>query len=70
MNGQTAVANNDQIVAGIQNGVAQANTETNALLRQQNSLLTQLLQKDYTISPSIGLGQVIARSNELYGRAT
>lgn len=70
MGGQTAVANNDQIVTGIQNGVAQANAEQNALLRQQNNLLAQLLQKDYTISPSIGLGQVIARSNELYGRAT
>ena len=67
---QTAVANNDQIITGIQNGVAQANAETNALLKQLNAYAAQLLQKDYTISPSVGLGQVIARSNELYGRAT
>ncbi len=69
MNGTTAVANNDQIVAGIQSGVAQANAEQNALLRQQNSILVQLLNKDFTISPSVSLGQVMARSAALYGRA-
>lgn len=67
--GSTAVANNDQIVAGIQYGVAQANSEQNELLRQQNSILMQLLNKDLTISPSVGLGQVMARSAALYGRA-
>lgn len=70
MGGQTAVANNDQIVAGIQNGVAQANSEQNELLRQQNSILVKLLQKEFTISPSVALGQVMARSGALYGRAT
>jgi hypothetical protein len=65
----TAVANNDQIVAGIQYGVAQANSEQNELLRQQNSILMQLLNKDLTISPSVALGQVMARSATLYGRA-
>ena len=69
MGGNTAVANNDQIVAGIQNGVAQANSEQNELLRQQNSILMQLLNKDLTISPSVALGQVMARSAALYGRA-
>ena len=69
MNGNTAVANNDQIVAGIQSGVAQANAEQNELLRQQNSILMQLLNKDLTISPSVALGQVVARSTALYGRA-
>jgi hypothetical protein len=43
---KTAVANNDQIVAGIAGGVAQANEEQNALLREQNSLLRALLEKD------------------------
>ena len=66
---QTAVANNDQIVAGIQSGVAQANSEQNELLRQQNSILVQLLNKDLTISPSVALGQVMARSAAMYGRA-
>lgn len=53
MNGRTSVANNDQIVAGIASGVASANSEQNTLLRQQNNLLTQLLQK----SGSIKIGQ-------------
>lgn len=65
----TAVANNDQIVEGIQSGVAQANSEQNDLLRQQNSILMQLLNKDLTISPSVALGQVMARSASLYARA-
>ena len=69
MGGQTAVANNAQIVEGIQNGVAQANAEQNELLRQQNSILAQLLNKQFTITPSVGLGQVVARSAQLYGRA-
>lgn len=67
--GNTAVANNDQIVEGIKGGVAQANSEQNELLRQQNSILMKLLNKELTISPSVGLGQVVARSTALYGRA-
>ena len=67
--GNTAVANNDDIVQGIQGGVERANAEQNELLRQQNSILMQLLNKDLTISPSVGLGQVMARSAALYGRA-
>lgn len=43
---RTAVANNDQIVEGISSGVYAANQEQNALLRQQNALLQQLLAKD------------------------
>jgi hypothetical protein len=43
---RTAVANNDQIVSGIAGGVAQANEEQNMLLREQNSLLRALLEKD------------------------
>ena len=43
---RTAVANNDQIVSGIAGGVAQANEEQNSLLREQNSLLRALLEKD------------------------
>lgn len=68
MGGHTAVANNDQIVAGISNGVARANSEQNELLRQQNGILMQLLQKELVISPSAALGQVNARSAILYGR--
>lgn len=43
---RTAVANNDQIVAGIANGVAEANGEQNDLLREQNTLLRALLEKN------------------------
>lgn len=43
---RTAVANNDQIVAGIASGVASANTESNALLREQNGLLRAMLEKE------------------------
>lgn len=43
---RTAVANNDQIVAGIASGVAEANSEQSSLLREQNNLLRALLEKD------------------------
>ena len=43
---RTAVANNEQIVESISVGVAEANSEQNALLREQNSLLRALLEKD------------------------
>ena len=43
---KTAVANNDQIVSGIAGGVAEANEEQNALLREQNTLLRALVEKD------------------------
>jgi hypothetical protein len=43
---KTAVVNNDQIVASISGGVAEANEEQNALLREQNSLLRALLDKE------------------------
>ena len=43
---KTAVANNDQIVAGIASGVASANSEQNALLREQNSLLREMLERE------------------------
>lgn len=43
---RTAVANNDQIVESISVGVADANSEQNLLLREQNSLLRALLEKD------------------------
>ena len=43
---RTAVANNDQIVSGIAGGVAEANEEQNALLREQNTLLRAILEKD------------------------
>ena len=65
---QTAVANNDQIVAGIAGGVAAANAEQNALLREQNGLLRGILQKsgNVTIGASAALGRVVNQSMNMY----
>ena len=49
-NGQTVVANNNQIIDGISNGVRTANSEQNALLREQNELLRELLAKDNSVN--------------------
>ena len=43
---RTAVANNEQIVESISVGVAEANSEQNVLLREQNTLLRAILEKD------------------------
>ena len=67
--GSTAVANNDQIVAGIQNGVAAANAEQNGLLAALVQIGSELLRKELTISPSAALGQVVERSASLYARS-
>lgn len=69
MGGHNAVANNQQIVEGIQSGVAQANQEQNVLLGQIVNGVYKLLQKDITISPSVALGQVMARSADMYANA-
>lgn len=45
-NGKTAAANNEQIVDGIRTGVYDANQEQNNLLREQNKLLRQMLEKE------------------------
>ncbi|OUN08343.1 hypothetical protein B5G43_02895 [Flavonifractor sp. An92] len=44
--GQTAVANAQQIVQGVASGVAEANAQQNALLREQNELLRAILAKE------------------------
>lgn len=68
MGSRAAVANNDQIVEGIASGVSSANVEQERLLREQNSLLRQLLAKDSTvvIAPSAALGRVNAKSKQMY----
>lgn len=72
MGGNTAVANNEQIVTGISSGVSKgvsdANREQNALLREQNDLLRRLLQKEFTaeVSPSAEFGRVVAKSSRMY----
>lgn len=69
-NGKTAVANNDQIVTGIQNGVYAANQEQNALLREQNSLLRKLLEKDSTVQAIVSTSDIeqgLSRKNRRNG---
>ena len=62
---RTAVANNDQIVSGIAGGVAEANEEQNELLREQNSLLRALLEKDNSVRID---GRTLTNSVEKYQR--
>ena len=62
---RTAVANNDQIVAGIASGVASANTESNALLREQNNLLRAMLEKETGVYLD---GKTITKSVEKHQR--
>ena len=68
---QTAVANNDQIVAGIANGVAAANAEQNTLLRRQNEILMGILQKEGTVrlGASSALGRIVKQSMGMYETA-
>lgn len=62
---RTAVANNDQIVAGIANGVAEANSEQNSLIREQNTLLRALLEKESGVYLD---GRSLTNSVEKYQR--
>lgn len=67
-NGRTAVANNEQIVDGIQRGVEYANLEQNALLREQNELLRALLEKDTVIQmDSREVGRTMDKSYQRRG---
>ena len=56
----TAVANNEQIIQGIAQGVANANTQQDVLLREQNELLRQILAKTGVYLD----GKTLARSVE------
>ena len=64
--GHTAVANNEQIIAGIQRGVSDANQEQNALLRQQNELLRRILEKDNSVRPSALFGRTVRESLDMF----
>jgi hypothetical protein len=62
---RTAVVNNEQIVESVSNGVAVANEEQNALLREQNTLLRAILQKDTGVTLD---GKTLTKSVEKYQR--
>ena len=63
---RTAVANNDQIVQGIASGVASAQSAQNALLREQNSLLRDILNKGSGISTG-SIASAFERANRREG---
>lgn len=56
---RSAVVNNEQIIAGISEGVSDANSEQNALLREQNNLLRKLLEKDTVVNAVVGANDII-----------
>lgn len=56
---QTAVMNNEQIVESVSQGVADANAEQNALLREEISILRKLLDKDTNVTAYVGTGSLI-----------
>lgn len=56
---KSAVVNNEQIIAGISKGVADANSEQNALLREEISILRKLLDKDTNVTAYVGTGSLI-----------
>lgn len=69
MGSHTAVANNDQIVEGIREGVESAMSKQNELLRQQNELLKALLEKESTSEISVSsISQAISRVNQRNGK--
>ena len=68
-NGQTAVANNEQIVSGIQNGVYGAMSESNSLLIQQNELLQAILEKETGINAN-DIFRSVQRSASSYTKQT
>ena len=83
--GRNAVANNGQIIAGIQAGVTNAmnsvlranssgsdkdTAEQNRLLREQNRLLQKIADKELSISPSVALGRAVKRSQKMVEQVT
>lgn len=83
--GRNAVANNGQIIAGIQagvtnamNGVLRANSsgsdkdtaEQNRLLREEIRLLQKIADKELSISPSVALGRAVKRSQKMVEQVT
>ena len=69
MGSRTAVANNDQIVEGIRAGVADANTQQNALLAEQNELLRGILAKTGVILDGKQLLHSVERAERRRGAA-
>lgn len=68
MGGRTAVANNQQIVEGIRQGVRDANSDEVRLLREQNDLLRAILEKEGNVEiPLSTITNAMARKNQRDG---
>jgi hypothetical protein len=69
LGGHTAVANNDQIVDGIREGVEAAMERQNQLLRRQNELLQALLEKEGSAEVNVSsFYQAVNRTNQRNGK--
>lgn len=69
LGGHTAVANNDQIVEGIREGVEAAMERQNQLLRRQNELLQALLEKEGSAEVNVSsFYQAVNRTNQRNGK--
>lgn len=69
LGGHTAVANNDQIVDGIREGVEAAMERQNQLLRRQNELLQALLEKEGSAEINVSsFYQAVNRTNQRNGK--
>ena len=69
LGGHTAVANNDQIVEGIREGVEAAMERQNQLLRRQNELLQALLEKEGSAEINVSsFYQAVSRTNQRNGK--
>lgn len=69
LGGHTAVANNEQIVEGIREGVEAAMERQNQLLRRQNELLQALLEKEGSAEINVSsFYQAVNRTNQRNGK--
>ena len=69
LGGHTAVANNDQIVEGIREGVEAAMERQNQLLRRQNELLQALLEKEGSAEINVSsFYHAVNRTNQRNGK--
>lgn len=72
MNGRTAVANNDQIVEGIAQGVYEAVMSAianNGVFQRIERNTREAAEKELVISPSAELGRVNSKSAKMYDKA-
>lgn len=69
---KTAVMNNDQVVGAVTNGVVQANSGVESRLGTIETLLTKILNKEFTATavPSSGWGSFNSKSSNAYSKVT